>query len=88
MSCSKNVKNYCGGSGSGSVVTYETYTLLTQEIKFPNVVGEGFSANFQVRGVPSPDGLLPGITLTRIGNIVTLLIPQFKGDLALEMQPV
>ncbi len=80
--CSKNVKNFCS-AGSGAIVTYETFTLPTVEIKFPSNPGEDFDANFVVRANPATPGMLPGITFTRIGNIVTLLIPQFKGDLAI-----
>lgn len=70
------------GSGSSSYSTpFETYRL-TQEIKFPMVVGEGFSTDYEVRDAPVlPVGTLPGITLTKIGSIVHLMIPSFHGTL-------
>lgn len=72
----------CGGSGN---LSYETYGLSPQEIKFPLAPGEGITTNFQIRGSSTgvTPGFLSGIKLTKIGNVVHLIIPAFQGNMSI-----
>lgn len=72
----------CGGSGN---LSYETYSLSPQEIKFPLAPGEGITTNFQIRGSTTgvTPGFLSGIRFTKIGNTVHLIIPAFQGNMTI-----
>lgn len=83
----KNVKNFngtLGSGGSGTVVTYEFFEVPTQTIAFTLNPSEFFVVNFYYRGIfvpPGQIGQLPEIKLVKIGNLVTLYIPSFYGNL-------
>ena len=83
-----NSDEFCDCSG-GNNASYESYGLTPQEIKFPLAVGEGITTSYTVRGSASgiTPGWLPGIKLTKIANVVTLLIPLSKVQCRLETQP-
>lgn len=83
----KNIFNSddCDCCSGGGGVSYETYNLASQEIKFPLVPGEGITTNFQIRGSATgvTPGWLSGIKLTKIANVVHLLIPAFQGNMTI-----
>lgn len=82
-----NSDDDCDCSGGGSSPSYETYSMPAQQIKFPLVVGEGIDTSFSVRGTAT--GITPGwlpagsIKFTKIGNVVTLIIPAFQGTMTI-----
>lgn len=81
-----NSDSDCDCSGSGSL-DYETYNMPACQIKFPLVMGEGITTSFTVRGTATgiTAGWLPAgsIKFTKIGNVVTLLIPAFQGNMSI-----
>ena len=78
----KNVKNFngsFGGGGSGTVVTYEEYSLAPQQIQF-NDPAEDITSNWKVREVVGAvSGEIDGIKVIKIGNMVNMHIPAFTG---------
>ena len=80
---SKNIINeISSGSGSSTYATQFDRYRLTQEIKFPLAVGEGFGVGYEVRDAPViPAGTLAGITFLKVGSIVHMMIPAFHGPL-------
>lgn len=60
----------------------DVYDVQPQTIKFILNPSVFISSDWYVRGVVSTDlGVLPGIKLVKIGNLVTLHIPAFYGTL-------
>lgn len=81
---SKNIINQepSGTSAGSSLTSAPDIVRLTQEVKFPLNISEGYDTDFKVRGLPvAPPGTVTEIKLTKISDVVHLTIPSFYGTL-------